>query len=73
MADDAGEIIVKGGSTEISFDSAKFKKNGNTHVDKDVDVKQVIIEGHGQIADFKSGVHTGGFKGKIRILLQTKD
>jgi len=66
---DGGDIIIKGGSCEIHFDDAVFKKDladpqKRKHRHDTLQIKRIVITGN---QEFDSKDIPGGFKGEIRI------
>lgn len=71
MSDSSGEIIIKGGSCEITFDHDVFplvqgetmKRKHNT-----LEIKRIIISDDPLFEDYDSDVHEVGFTGTIRVI-----
>jgi hypothetical protein len=68
MSDGGGDIIIKGGSCEIHFDDALFRKDPNdpsrrAHKHDTYRITRIVISGD---ADYDTGFPKG-FKGEIRI------
>jgi hypothetical protein len=70
MSDGSGEIIIKGGSCQIYFDhdvfqpdESDFKKRTST-----LNIKQIIISGDQQFADYDSGKPLTNFTGTIKVV-----
>lgn len=68
---DSGEIIIKGGSCEIYFDHDLYPVVAGDPRKRKHDslkIKQVIISGDDQFADYDTGEHEDRFRGTIRII-----
>jgi hypothetical protein len=71
MSDSSGEIIIKGGSCEITFDHDHFplvvgedrKRKHNS-----LEIKRIIISDDPLFDDYDSDEHEVGFKGTIRVI-----
>ncbi len=71
MSDGSGEIIIKGGSCEISFDHHVFQAvegDPKTHKHFTLNIKQITISGDDLFADHDTGEHPDKFKGTVRII-----
>jgi hypothetical protein len=70
MSDGSGEIIIKGSSCQIYFDHDVFQRD-ETDVKKrstTLNIKQIIISGDQQFADYNSGEHPTKFTGTIKVI-----
>jgi len=68
MSDLGGNIIIKGGSVELSYDEATYPQdNGDPKAHKNANKKitRVTISGGG--LDYDSGEHQGGLSCTIEI------
>ena len=71
MSDSSGEIIIKGGSCEITFDHEVFPLvEGEARIRKHetLEIKQIIICDDPLFDNYDSGEHETGFKGTIRVI-----
>ena len=71
MSDGSGEIIIKGGSCEISFDHDVFgavEGDPKTHKHHTLNIKRIIISGDEQFPDYDTGEHPDKFNGTVRII-----
>ncbi len=68
MGDTGSDIIIKGGSVDLSYDEAIYlKDNGDpkSHKNADKKITRVTISGGG--LDYDSGEHNGGLSCTIEI------
>jgi len=71
MSDSSGEIIIKGGSCELTFDHEVFPLvQGETRIRKHntLEIKRIIISDDPLFEDYDSDEHEEGFKGTIRVI-----
>jgi hypothetical protein len=71
MADGSGEIIIRGGSCEIYFDHAVFPQDENDPKRRKHDtlkIKQIIISGDSEFANYDTGEHSDKYEGTVRII-----
>jgi hypothetical protein len=70
MSDGSGEIIIKGGSCQIYFDHDVFQLDENDSKKRSttLNIKQIVISGDQQFADYNSGEHPAKFTGTIKVI-----
>lgn len=71
MADGGGggEIIIKGGSVQISFDGSLYQKSSdpNTHKHQIRKITRVQVDDENGKSQFDSGSKKGGLKWTIKV------
>ena len=70
MSEGGGEIIIKGGSVQISFDGSLYLKESadpNSHTHQTRKITRVQVSDEGGASKFDSGTDKDGLKWTIRV------
>jgi hypothetical protein len=63
----SGDIIIKGGSVEVQFDSAGYTKNGNQHDNPNKKITQIVVVDENGVEKCNSGDSPSGLKWKVSV------
>ena len=63
----SGDIIIKGGSVEVRFDSAGYTKNGNKHDNPNKKITQIVVVDENGVEKCNSGDSPAGLKWKVTV------
>jgi hypothetical protein len=66
-ANGSNEIIIKGGSVEVQFDSAGYTRNGNKHDNPDKKITQIVVVDENGVEKCNSGNTPGGLKWTVTV------
>lgn len=75
MSDGGGEIIIKGGSVELSFDGSLYQKasaDPNSHKHATRKITRVQVEDENGKPQYDSGTDGGGLKWTITVSTSDK-
>ena len=67
----SGDIIIKGGSCEIYFDHDGFQRDETDQRKRkhaSLNIKQIVISGDSEFANYDTGEHPSKFTGTIKII-----
>ncbi len=68
MSDTGGDIIIKGGSVELTFNQDHYKKKDKKLKHETAEIEQIIIEGDENFGNYDSRKQSVKFTGTIKIL-----
>jgi hypothetical protein len=63
----SGDIIIKGGSVEVRFDSAGYTKNGNNHDNPNKKITQIVVVDENGVEKCNSGDSPNGLKWTVTV------
>jgi hypothetical protein len=66
-ANGSNEIIIKGGSVEVQFDSAGYTRSGNNHDNPNKKITQIVVVDENGVEKCNSGNIPAGLKWTVTV------
>jgi hypothetical protein len=63
----SGDIIIKGGSVQVQFDSAGYTKTGNKHDNPNKKITQIVVVDENGVEKCNSGDSPSGLEWTVTV------